>query len=51
MTNDKLGFLCKILYKCLFRSLLREGIGCFVGSLLNGTGLFLLSDKVAVEKD
>jgi len=46
-----LGFLCKILYKCLFSSLLRECIGCFAVSLLNGTGLFILSDNIAVEKD
>lgn len=39
-----------MLHKYLFDDLLREGIGCFVLSLLNGTGLFILSDKVDVEK-
>lgn len=51
MTNYKLGFLCKILYKYVFCSLLRENFGCFVVSLLNGSGLLILFNKVAVDKD
>lgn len=48
--DDKLynlGSFCRI----LFSTLLREGIGCSVVTLLSGTGFLILSSKVAVEKD